>query len=178
MPVFVQGHNWRRCTTYGWSGRTYWTSVSTGGTAAVGRSWGGYRRRFRSTPRHSVAWCCWSTTGSTPTVASREVRGQTLRVCVCSEERCICSHVYIVHSSCCGAFVISWHLRIVFSPISVWLSLIVCAFSVKITPAPNVLCKDQMLCSPLSPHSSSLSPHCRGCTVLGVQYEDNLELSV
>lgn len=55
--------------------------------------------------------------------------------------------VYVVRSSCCSPFVLSWCLSIVF-------------------------------CSPLSPHSPSLSPYCPGCTVLGVQYEDNLQLRV
>ena len=71
----VQGPSWRRCTTCGWSGPTCWTSVNTVSTAAGGQSWGVCRRPCRSTPPPSVGWCCWWTTGSTPTAASREVRG-------------------------------------------------------------------------------------------------------
>lgn len=71
----IQEHNWRRCTTCGWSGQMCWISVNTGTTAAVEQSCGGCRRRSRCTPPRSVVWCCWLTTGWTPTVASREVRG-------------------------------------------------------------------------------------------------------
>lgn len=72
--IFDQEHSWRRCTTYDWSGQTCWTSVSTGATVVAEQSWGGCRRPFRSTPPHSVGWCFWWTTESTPTAASREVR--------------------------------------------------------------------------------------------------------
>lgn len=51
-----------------------WTSASTGGMAAVEKSCGGCRRPSLSTRPLSAGWCCWSTTGSTPTVASRKVR--------------------------------------------------------------------------------------------------------
>lgn len=68
-------HNWRPCTTCGLSGLTYWISANTGDMAAVVQSCGGCRQPFRSTPRRSAVWCCWLTTGSIRTVASREVRG-------------------------------------------------------------------------------------------------------
>lgn len=72
--IFDQEHNWRQCTTCDSSGQTCWTSASTGGTVVVEQSWGVCRRPFHSTHPPSVVWCCWSTTESTPTAASREVR--------------------------------------------------------------------------------------------------------
>lgn len=72
--IFDQEHSWRQCTTCDSSGQTCWTSASTGGTVVVEQSWGVCRRPFHSTHPPSVVWCCWSTTESTPTAASREVR--------------------------------------------------------------------------------------------------------
>ena len=70
---FLQEHSWRRCTTCGLSEQTCSISVNTDDTAAVERSYGAYKRPFHCTRPHSAGWCCWSTTGSTPTAASREV---------------------------------------------------------------------------------------------------------
>lgn len=74
---FDQEPNWRRCTTCAWFELTFWTSVNTGNTAAVEPSWDDCRRPFQCTLPHSVGWCCWSITGSTPTVGSREVSRYT-----------------------------------------------------------------------------------------------------